>query len=149
MKLDASNNWVHCDGLAGPNSTDGSDADDFYSTGEMVNMTASTSGTEATFTWKDETWAEQYYRIKFYWWDSTEEEWVHFTSRSRYDDVGVHSTTGDCSSTAACEDRTLTETVDREVYDAPAAIYIMCGWPYFEKYDAYGTWRCSPQVYVN
>ena len=149
MTTDANNNLVHCDGLVGPNNTDGSDVDDFYSTGEMVNMTASSSGTEAIFTWEDETWAEHYYRITFYWWDSTDQEWVSFTTRSRYGDVGVRLTASDCSSSAACEDRTLTETVDRKVYDTPATWYIMCGRPYFEKYDAYGTWRCSPLVFVN
>ena len=115
----------------------------------MGSMTANSSGTVATFTWKDQIWAERWYDLKFYWWDTTDEEWVFFTSRSRSDDVGVHVTTGSCTSSAACEDRTLTESVDRDVYDTPAALYIMCGWPKFLKYGDHGTWRCSPQVYVN
>ena len=87
--------------------------------------------------------------VKFFWWNQTEEEWELFTRRSRTRDVGVHVPTSSCSSSAGCDDRTLSETIDRVVYDTPAAWYIMCGWPYFEKYRDHGTWRCSPIVYVN
>ena len=149
MKRNANNKIVHCDGLTGPNASDGNDVEDFYHTGDTGSMTASSSGTEATFTWKDQTWAEQEYEVKFFWWNQTEEEWELFTRRSRTRDVGVHVPTSSCSSSAGCDDRTLSETIDRVVYDTPAAWYIMCGWPYFEKYRDHGTWRYSPIVYVN
>ena len=62
---------------------------------------------------------------------------------------GVHVTTGSCSSSAACEDRTLSESVDRVVNETPFVFYIMCGWPTFLKYGDHGTCRSSPQMYAN
>ena len=102
MKRNANNKIVHCDGLTGPNASDGNDVEDFYHTGDTGSMTASSSGTEATFTWKDQTWAEQEYEVKFFWWNQTEEEWELFTRRSRTRDVGVHVPTSSCSSSAGC-----------------------------------------------
>ena len=78
---------MHCDGLTGPDNSDGSDVEDFYHPGDMGSMTASSSGTVATFPWEDQTWAERWYDVTFYWSDTTQEEWVSFTSPSRSDDV--------------------------------------------------------------
>ena len=148
VTTDANNKIVHCDGLTGPNTTDVSVVEAMYRTGQMGSMTASSSGTSATFTWKDGAWAERWYELQFFWWNHQNQTWVFFARPSHSDDVGVHVPNYSCSSSAACEDRTLSRTVNRVAYGTPSAWYAMCGWPEFRKYRSYGTWRCSPYVYV-
>ena len=88
-----------------------------------------------TYTWNDDAWADYRHQPKWFYHDGS--QWIEYHSANRTEDVGVHRTT---------DNRTFTEVVDRNTYDAPAGLHIACGDPWFIKWNTAGTWRCSNQI---
>jgi DNA-binding CsgD family transcriptional regulator len=63
--------YLHCDDLTGPNNLDLQRTSDFWTTGFLQNWSWVPDGSSnkyVTFRWKDYAWAENYYRLRFYYW---------------------------------------------------------------------------------
>ncbi len=120
--LNSDGKIVLCDGLEGPAAIDDNRVTAYWSQGEMSSLSASASGSVGTYTWKDDAWADYRHQPKWFYHDGS--QWIEYHSANRTEDVGVHRTT---------DNRTFTEVVDRNTYDAPAGLHIACGDPWFIK----------------
>lgn len=131
-------NAARCDSLRGPTSFDISNVNAYWKQGLLPNMKAVANGSVGTYTWNDAAWAEYYQQILWYYWNGT--QWINYASLNGIANSGVHQKT---------ENRTISQQVDRRIFNAPAGTHIACGRPYFIQADVYGSSVCSNQVTLN
>ena len=122
-----------------PSSLDISRVINLYQTGELLNLTTSSSWFTSSLytTWKDGAWGEYEHRLYLYYWDGT--QWAML------DHVGHTAQTG--TREMNWNTRTLSRTFTRTQYGKPAGWYMVCGFPIF-RHGGAGTWRCSNYSWV-
>lgn len=129
----------HCDGLTGPATVDIQRVVDYWSKGEASDFKIAAVDRFVVGMWKDLSWTEDSYAMGFYYLNQYN-DWIMYDWRGMHDDIGVHKFTAN---------RTLAAASDPAAFDAPIpSLQMVCNKPYFPPFNQFGTFRCSPTLWV-
>jgi len=143
MITNQSGQVVHCDGLEGPDSsTDDWRATYYWSSGRFIyyGPLPANGGYAATWQLEDRAWAEYEHELHFYWWNGS--KWVQYRWWDRIQDVGTEY---------EYEAKIINVTVDRRDYPVVTGPgwHVVCGWPWYLKFNTVGDWVCSDPIHLN
>ena len=152
-----SNSGSHCDGLTAPSSSDIEDVKKIFKYGSLLEFTVTQSGDSADFEWKDYAWGEAYHDLMLMYTlnldesDYSNAKWKTYKSVKRTHGIGQHHDIAGVSTSFVHR----ANNVDLTKHQENAGIlpkwtaYRICGRPYFNQYQTYGTKTCSSPAWMN